>query len=196
MATTRPDYYKTCTRDELKSGSKSNTNKASGNATNSSSFDMQQAINFNSNKEFCPFSESDWKEIQAKLNAELKAKGKSEIELTGKPDKATAQAVYEFQVIHNLDKKDGKFGSVSQGILGWTPSAKADTPSAEGQGTEATKKANTGNQTQGKSDEEIKKTDDWKYLASIGEEAKTYEGFYDVASSVRNRVQQGIGGNS
>ncbi len=40
------------------------------------------------------------------------------------------------------------------------------------------------------SEQQIKKTEDWRYLVSVGHESTSYEGFYAVASSVRNRVQQ------
>ena len=41
-----------------------------------------------------------------------------------------------------------------------------------------------------KTDAEIKKTEDYRYLVALGQESKSYEGFYAVASSVRNRVKK------
>lgn len=40
------------------------------------------------------------------------------------------------------------------------------------------------------SENQIKKTEDWKYLVSLGHESTSYIGFHAVASSVRNRVKQ------
>ncbi len=41
-----------------------------------------------------------------------------------------------------------------------------------------------------KSDAEIKASTDWKYLVALSNESKSYDGFYAVASAVRNRVKQ------
>lgn len=92
------------------------TSKKQEQNTNKSSkvdykFNVDSAVKYNKNR---PYSVSQWKSIQSKLNSETN----SSLATDGIPGKLTASAVYKLQDKKSMSLKDGKFGDKTASALG------------------------------------------------------------------------------